>query len=711
MREKSSQVFIFEPFVLDLGQKLLTLDNDPVKMPARTFEVLAFLVENNNRVVSRDEVMSAVWGDVYVEEANLSVHISNLRKVFNGEKSGAVSIETFPKKGYRIYGNFKREDPTSASNDYTPATSPDSAAGSDPLGVRPGKTPITLKFIIAGAFVAVIVTIAGLGYSRFLTAGVPVLKMSRVRGTEKSISMAISPDGQYIAHEISDSGKRSLNLTHLASGGNVVLLANQPEVILDVTFSKDGSQIYYTIREGSAGVLYKVPFLGGEPRKVIEGIDGAVSFSPDESEFVFVRKQGQESILAAADSNGNNVRRIAAKTAPDYFSSFEIAWSPDGKLIAAAAGTARTERKTQLVGVDPATGAVSLISEKKFTGVDGLQWLPDGSGLVMGGFESTSAKTHLWLVPFPSGEPRQITSDPDNYGGISLTADGKTILAGQFKQDSGVWVDSGDGSPPTPVTLEKHHEFRFISWTPDDKILFGSSAAPDRDIWVMNADGTGIKPLTARMRNNIMPVGSGDGRYVVFSSNRAASGAYNIWRMGRDGTDPLQLTHGDGEIQPVITPDGRWVFYTSGAPETPANERRIWKVSIDGGDPDQVVSEPSQWPDVSADGNWLAFAHKPAGHPKAKIAVMPIGGGDVRILDVTPDNPIHWLPSGKDISFVKTSENVSNLWAAPVDGGQTRQLTQFVTHQILNHDWADDGRLFCSRSMTVRDAFLITNFR
>ena len=49
--------------MLDLGQKLLTLDNDPVKMPARTFEVLAFLVENNNRVVSRDEVMRAVWGD------------------------------------------------------------------------------------------------------------------------------------------------------------------------------------------------------------------------------------------------------------------------------------------------------------------------------------------------------------------------------------------------------------------------------------------------------------------------------------------------------------------------------------------------------------------------------------------------------------------------------------------------------------------------
>src|SRR5688500_3728783 len=123
MPEISPHLFRFGRYVFDPAQKLLTLDNDPVKMPARTFEVLAFLVENNNRVVSRDEVMSAVWGDVYVEEANLSVHISNLRKVFNGEKSGAVSIETFPKKGYRISGNFKREDPTSASNDYTPATS------------------------------------------------------------------------------------------------------------------------------------------------------------------------------------------------------------------------------------------------------------------------------------------------------------------------------------------------------------------------------------------------------------------------------------------------------------------------------------------------------------------------------------------------------------------------------------------------------------
>jgi len=58
------------------------------------------------------------------------------------------------------------------------------------------------------------------------------------------------------------------------------------------------------------------------------------------------------------------------------------------------------------------------------------------------------------------------------------------------------------------------------------------------------------------------------GRYIVFSSNRAKAGAFNIWRMDIDGGNPVQLTHGSGEVQAICSPDGRWLVYSKGGPET-----------------------------------------------------------------------------------------------------------------------------------------------
>jgi len=86
------------PFALDVRAKVLLRDGEIEKIPMKTVEVLIALVERRGEVVTREELFAKVWPDTVVEEANLTVHVSLLRKVLGD----AAPIETVPKRGYRI---------------------------------------------------------------------------------------------------------------------------------------------------------------------------------------------------------------------------------------------------------------------------------------------------------------------------------------------------------------------------------------------------------------------------------------------------------------------------------------------------------------------------------------------------------------------------------------------------------------------------------
>src|SRR4051812_37864266 len=66
------------------------------------FEILSVLVKNGNGLITKEELMRKVWPDSFVEEANLTVHISALRKQLGESPEGGPYIETVPKKGYRF---------------------------------------------------------------------------------------------------------------------------------------------------------------------------------------------------------------------------------------------------------------------------------------------------------------------------------------------------------------------------------------------------------------------------------------------------------------------------------------------------------------------------------------------------------------------------------------------------------------------------------
>ena len=87
----------FGRFQLNTDQRQLSKDNVTIKLGARTFDVLLALVERRDRVVSKDELLKIVWPNLVVEENNLEVHVSSLRKVL-----GATAISTVAGRGYRF---------------------------------------------------------------------------------------------------------------------------------------------------------------------------------------------------------------------------------------------------------------------------------------------------------------------------------------------------------------------------------------------------------------------------------------------------------------------------------------------------------------------------------------------------------------------------------------------------------------------------------
>jgi Tol biopolymer transport system component len=227
------------------------------------------------------------------------------------------------------------------------------------------------------------------------------------------------------------------------------------------------------------------------------------------------------------------------------------------------------------------------------------------------------------------------------------------------------------------------------------------------DLYVVDARGSNRKQLTANSGTNGQPTISPDGRYVVFSSDR--TGAPHIWRMDIDGGNQKQLTD-KSDVSPHCSPDGRWVVYVSNA-----NKDTIWKVGIDGGQPVQLSEKFSFSPAISPDGKQIACFYFEDQNSPAKLAILPFQGGQADKtfpLAAQAGTNLSWNADGSAVVYVVTSGGVSNLWAQPVNGAQPKKLTDFTSDRIFWFESSRDGKqVALSRGTQTSDVVLISNFK
>jgi len=110
MIEQNRKIYSFDNFQLDAGNRQLRREDKPLALPAKAFDLLLALVENNGRLVEKDELFTSVWRDQIVEESNLTVHISQIRKALGESKDNPRYIETVSGYGYRFIGDIASDD-------------------------------------------------------------------------------------------------------------------------------------------------------------------------------------------------------------------------------------------------------------------------------------------------------------------------------------------------------------------------------------------------------------------------------------------------------------------------------------------------------------------------------------------------------------------------------------------------------------------------
>ena len=105
--DQPESVCEFGPFRIDKTLGRLLRDGHPVPLTPKAFDVLLLLVENHGRLVEKEELLNRVWADSFVEEGNLKVTVSMLRKALEEGANGHRYIETVPRRGYRFAADVK----------------------------------------------------------------------------------------------------------------------------------------------------------------------------------------------------------------------------------------------------------------------------------------------------------------------------------------------------------------------------------------------------------------------------------------------------------------------------------------------------------------------------------------------------------------------------------------------------------------------------
>ena len=103
----AKHIYEFGPFRLIPLERQLLRDEQLVSLTPKSFDLLVVLVENSGRLIEKEELLKRIWPDSFVEEANLSVNVSALRRALGEGPENNQYVETVPRHGYRFVAEVK----------------------------------------------------------------------------------------------------------------------------------------------------------------------------------------------------------------------------------------------------------------------------------------------------------------------------------------------------------------------------------------------------------------------------------------------------------------------------------------------------------------------------------------------------------------------------------------------------------------------------
>ncbi|HSS18812.1 MAG TPA: winged helix-turn-helix domain-containing protein [Pyrinomonadaceae bacterium] len=734
MTVQTHLTYEFDDFQLEPDDRRLVRYGKVIPLHGKAFEMLLVLIRNRGRLLTKDELFALVWPDQIVEESNLTVNMSTIRRALGERASHPRYITTVSGRGYRFTADVhqfdesltvERETFARVTVEQEETESPlVSFAAQIARAVERLNSPLLILLITCSAVLA----IAGLSvWTRTLnhTSAAP-LPWARVAisrfATQGGVPfrVAISPDGKSVVYRQRIGDKESLWLGQIESNSSVLIAEQSDRSYNGLTFSPDGQSVYLTegLFADSATKLVRMPIVGGIMSELLSHVDSAVTFSPDGKQLAFLRRDGEETSIIIADSrDGKNERTLVTRKRPETFSSSGLSWSPDGLSIAVAANKAN-DRRSEILAVAVADGDIRKISGQDWGAVGNLAWQADGSGLLLTARNSqTARRSEIWFVPYPAGEPRKITNDLNQYLIDTLSLSSNGILAVlQGHMESEIW-QAPDGDPQrTRLVLQgiapRYEGVDGLTWTPEGHLLYSAYVGDAIAIWEMNSDGSNRRQLTSGNSDSIdrqINV-TRDNRYIVFQSNR--SGRFEIWRANRDGSAPKQLTQNNGNnSQPSVSPDSKWILYVSDRLGTST----LWRMSIDGEHSTQLTLNFSTGPQVSPDGKQIAYLESSHSVP-LHIAIIPFTGGEPEKVFPLPQRPptnlakqMRWTPDGTALIY---KDSIQGLWRQRLDEKGPQPIKGFEDVQVHQLGWSFDGSgLAYTRGANMQEIILLQNLK
>jgi Tol biopolymer transport system component len=581
------------------------------------------------------------------------------------------------------------------------------------------RRPRALLLAGVAAMLVVAAVAAGLYWSRSSgpasdTAAGMKVTIEPVTSLGTVIDAVLSPDGKYVAYTVSENARQGLFIRQLATASTLTLVPPSPVGFWGTTFTPDGSSLYYVTYSADQPdrALYSVPALGGTPRKLLTGLDSFPAFSPDARRIAYFRgsypSEGTSSLLVA-DADGANVRVLATRRQPEFFVPIFFtapAWSPDGQTILCPMVRRGTTAVGTIVAVRASDGKDVPFPKYEWPTVGQAIWAPDGSGVIaIGGDASTTSRPNqLWWLSPTTTVRRRMTSDLLDYRRVSVSADGRSLVAVGAEGTSSIWtVPLEGGGEPQRVSTGRYDGIAGLASAPGSHILYRSVQSGTGSIWMMDDTGANTRQLTTQGVTSYPSVLQG-GAALVFA--REGSG---LWTIGMDGQNAKAIPNTDTATWPIPTPDGQWLFYilrTSGS-------AKLWKTRLDGtGLPQQVLNGEVDRMAISPDGKQLAIYYQEQPATPFVLAVIPIEGTHpTETFPVAPSSAyavVRWTADGKALLHNSALNDRANIWLQPLGGGPPRQVTHFVDQNILGFDRSADGKtLIIARGILSRDALLI----
>lgn len=724
MNKETKDLYEFGEYLLNVREKNLRREGELVPIAPKVFETLQILVEKRGEIVSKDEMLEAVWQNSFVEESNISQNIYTLRQMFGGDNK---FIETVPKKGYRFAAPVKSlqtaNAAASAQNDGTTfviaARTATHIIEEETFEDFP-KSSVSRKVIFAVVLAAVCFVSAGFsgyfyyfgGNSAGVSGNLNNFEIKSLTDTGDVFSPTVSPDGKLVAYLKQVNNEIRLNLKDVESGSDVEISIENGIKPGFAAFSPDGRRIFFRARGRpvSSQNIYEISYMGGAAKLFAEDAWGFFSFSPDGEKIAFYRDKPSENkqFLVTKKLSGGAEEIVLERRFPQriFLLSYPV-WSPDGKKIAFLP-VENNPNRSKITILDLETRREETL-ETELQRIWQFVWMPDGKNL-LGLVREEDKGWQMWRIEYPNGAARRVTNDLNSYRGLSISADGTRIVTQTRALTSNIKIfPKADFNRGKSLTSGDFGHFGIfdLQLTNDGKAIFDGRGKLKRELWIFDsANGSRLRVNENNTAFHLNTAITADGKTIfsVFDPQNLR----NIFRMDADGKNSSPVISGKNQsgIAPSLSPDEKWLYFI----KLTENSTALWRKSLLS-DKIEPVYEPSDFAmgnflAISPDGKFAAL-HYIAGkkesenqseneNEKTQIGFLNLADKrELKIREIDTDHRyIVWSNGGQTFDYVRnTADGGRILRASLTDENRPPEVVfQMPAEEIFRFAWSPDEK-------------------